>query len=245
MNKVLVIEATGILGKLVCQEILRQLDRSQLVVADYQIERGKQLAQSLSNQTEFCYVDITKRDSIEAAICQVNVVIVALKQKEPAVQKLCIGRGVHCIDVTPFSSFTSQVEQLHNYALEKRVCSITMSGFFPGLSALMVKKAVKQFDEVSNVDVALLQHTNAKAGITGIMDMLQIISEPVTKENQLTYTGFTRRKKLPFGDCQTLRFVREIHHDEKEFVAEKLGLDSIHYWTAWNNDSFNHLLFIL
>ncbi|GAE32531.1 saccharopine dehydrogenase NADP-binding domain-containing protein [Alkalihalobacillus hemicellulosilyticus] len=246
MKKVLIIGSSGILGKLVCAEVLSIMkSEAQLIVADYHIERGKQLAQSLGNQTDFCYVDLTNRASIETAIHYVDVVIVALKQEEPTVQKLCIEKQVHCIDVNPFSSFSKQVELFHNQALEKEVSSVIMSGFYPGLSALLVKKAVEHFDEVINVDVALLQNTNAKAGITGMVDMLRIISKPVTKDGQLTYPGFTKHKKLPFGRQQTLKTVREIHHDEKEYVARKLGVTSMHYWTGWNSNRFNHILSVL
>ncbi len=114
-----------------------------------------------------------------------------------------------------------------------------MSGFFPGLSGLMIKNAVKDFDEISQVNVGLLQNTNAQAGTTGIVDMLQIISQRVSGNEQGSYPGFSKKRKLHFGRSFMKRSVRAIHHDEKGYIISRLGIRNVNYWTAWNQAIFN------
>ncbi len=51
LPKILIIGASGTLGKLICQEVLRIFERNVIVVVgDYKHERGEALARSLGSQ---------------------------------------------------------------------------------------------------------------------------------------------------------------------------------------------------
>ncbi|MGG0237475.1 hypothetical protein [Bacillus rhizoplanae] len=117
-----------------------------------------------------------------------------------------------------------------------------MSGFFPGLSGLMVNKAVSNFQEVTDVNIGLLQNTNAKAGVSGILDMLKIISQRVnyyTDNDTTNVSGFTKKRKMYFNEPYNESEVRLIDHAEKDFLNQKLKIEQMNYWTAWNNQFFN------
>lgn len=59
MNTVMVVGASGVLGQLVCTELLRIFDNEiKLIVTDYKMDRGKRLANSFKRDVEFNYLDI-------------------------------------------------------------------------------------------------------------------------------------------------------------------------------------------
>ena len=199
MKKVVVVGGAGVLGSLICQELLRIFQGEiRLVITDYNVDRGKRMTSTINNNVEFRYLDVTKEESIHTAIQNVDIVIVVLKQLQPHIQRVCIDNRILCIDVTPFTDFAKKAKCLHPDAVKNDVASVVMSGFFPGLSGLMVKKAVSQFQKIDEVNIGLLQNTNAKAGVTGILDMLKIISERVNEHTGENVSGFTKKRKMFF-----------------------------------------------
>ena len=249
MIKVMVVGASGVLGRLICMELLRIFNNQvTLIVTDYIEERGTRLAESIHREAIFRYLDATNEENITKTIQNVDIVIVAVNQQNPYIQRACIDHHILCIDVTPFPNFVEKVKRLHKDADKNDVGSIVMSGFFPGLSGLMVNKAVSSFQEVTEVNIGLLQNTNAKAGISGILDMLKIISQPVhydTDSDTANLAGFTKKRKIYFMEPYNESEVRLIDHAEKDCLKQKLKVEQINYWTSWNNRFFNKQISLL
>ncbi|MEH6889886.1 hypothetical protein V7024_09230 [Bacillus sp. JJ864] len=87
------------------------------------------------------------------------------------------------------------------------------------------------------MNIGLLQNTNAKAGISGILDMLKIISQPAnyyTDNDMVNVLGFTKKRKMYFNEPYNESEVRLIDHAEKDFLNQTLKIKQINYWTAWN-----------
>jgi len=245
MKKIMVVGASGVLGKLVCIELLRVFENQiRLIVTDYKTERGNNLAKSFKRDVQFQYLDVDDKENVNQVIRNIDIVVVVLKQKIPHIQKTCMENKVLCIDVTPFYEFAEKVMELHQIAKENNAGSVIMSGFFPGLSGLMIKKAISNFQEVKEINIALLQNTNAKAGISGILDMLKIISQPVAFKNT-HLSGFSQKRRIRFLNDFKEKEVRLIDHSEKILIKDKLTTAPIHYWTAWNSDAFNKLVSFL
>lgn len=198
MKKVLVAGASGALGKLVCQELLRIMGkRIQLTVTDYKTERGEQLANALKQDVQFQFMDVDDKENVKQVIKNVDIVVVVVKQKKPHIQTACVENKILCIDVTPFYDFVEKVKELNQKAEKNERGSVIMSGFFPGLSGLMVKETISYFQEVREVNVGLLQNTNAKTGLSCILDMLKIISQSVAFQIIL-FLALLKRKKCIF-----------------------------------------------
>ncbi|MFJ8527969.1 hypothetical protein [Bacillus sp. NPDC094106] len=218
MKKIMVVGASGVLGKLVCTELLRIFNNQvKLTVTDYKADRGMKLAKSFDQEVMFQYLDVTNEENTKKVLKNIDIVIVVLKQQNPYIQKACVNNDILCIDVTPFTDFVEKIEILHQDTEKNEVGSIVMSGFFPGLSGLMVKKAVSNFHEITEVNVGLLQNTNAQAGIS----------------------GFSKKRKMYFFEPNNNREVRLIDHAEKQFLQKALHIKNINYWTSWNSVFFN------
>ena len=241
----MVVGASGVLGKLVCMELLRIFETQiQLIVTDYKKDRGKRLAETFNREVIFRYLDVTNEENITKVIKNIDIVIILLKQHNPFIQRVCIEHHIQCIDVTPFVDFVGKVKVLHQEAEENEVASVVMAGFFPGLSGLMIHKAISGFQQIDEVNIALLQNTNAQAGISGVLDMLKIISQRV-KGQSSNLPGFTIKRKMFFNNMFTEKEVRLIDHAEKEILNQKLNIKTINYWTSWNRPFFNKQISLL
>ncbi|PAK55040.1 saccharopine dehydrogenase NADP-binding domain-containing protein [Paenibacillus sp. 7541] len=245
MTTIMVVGASGALGKLVCGELLRIFNNPiKLIVTDYKTDRGTRLADSFHGDVQFQYLDVNDEDRVERVLRNVDVAVVVLKQKTPYIQKVCIHNKILCIDVTPFYDFVQQVIELHHSAVDHKVGSVVMSGFFPGLSGLMIQKAISDFQEVQEINVALLQNKNAKAGISGVLDMLRIIAQPVVYPNKVV-PGFTQKRTMYFLNYNKEQEVRLIEHSEKILIRNRLTASPINYYTSWNGSGFNKLISML
>lgn len=121
-------------------------------------------------------------------------------------------------------------------------------GFFPGLSGLMIKKAISGFSKITEVNVGLLQNPNAKVGVSGIIDMLKIISQDIYFSNgdqKHKIAGFTNKRNMIFSEPFNQKTVRLIEHTEKIIISKMYQIENINYWTAWNNNIFNKLISLL
>lgn len=244
--KILVAGSSGVLGNFICEEVVRIFGNTvHLLVSDYKMDRGRETARKFGNNVSFQFLDANHSESIEQAVQHVDIVIVALKQSDPAIQTVCLKKKVLCIDVTVFSDFVHDVIALHEMAKNNDTASIVMAGFIPGLSGLLVRKAISDFDEVSEINIGFLQNTNAKAGVTGIVDMLSLVNQNVSLPNNSNIQGFTKKRKIDFLQLSACQKVRLIAHPEKEFLETKLPIRNLHYWTAWNSSIFNTLLSFL
>lgn len=240
----MVVGASGVLGKLICSELIKLIDdQMMLIITDYNQERGKKLANSIKN-AQFQYLDVDDGDNVNRVIRNIDIVVVVLKQRSPRIQKLCVENKILCIDVTPFFDFAEKVIELNPIAEKNEVGSVIMSGFFPGLSGLMIKEAISGFQEVSEVNVGLLQNSNAKAGLSGVLDMLNIISQPVDLQTN-SIPGFTFKRKMYFLNKVKEQEVRLIEHSEKSLIKSKLKNVPIQYWTSWNVTTFNKLISLM
>lgn len=127
MTKIMIVGASGVLGKLICQELLRVFNNNiSLVVCDYKMDRGKNIAASLGEHASFCYMDINNQENIKQAIQNIDIVIVAIKQQNPDIQAVCIQNKVLCIDVTVYLEFVNNTKRLSQNAYHNNVGSIVM-----------------------------------------------------------------------------------------------------------------------
>jgi saccharopine dehydrogenase-like NADP-dependent oxidoreductase len=251
MHKILVIGATGSVGKFISKEVVRQFGSSSLIIGDYKTERGKLFAQTLGEEVSTCNIDANKTENIKRALHEtgVNAVIIALQQSEPLIQKICIDNKIPSIDISVKPEFTSKVQTLHETAVKQQTASLVMAGLFPGLSAVITADQVLKLSTVETVDIALLQSSNSTAGKTGIADMLSALGKPVVysymKKPLFKVPGFHISKEIPYPQPFGTRESRLITYPEAEVIQKMMNVKVVRYWTAFENENFNVLISIL
>lgn len=247
-NRVLVVGATGGVGRFVSEEVVRLLGPSALVVGDYKPERGESVARELGAEVSFRCVDVTERASIESAVDGVEAAIVAVQQVDPLVQSACLARRIPCLDLTLDAGLFEKVRALDARPEARETVSIVMAGLIPGLSGVMVKHVVDTLQDVSAIDVGLLQSSQGTAGTTGIADMLGVFAEPVGLRRggeRRVRPGFTVKRDMMFPQPFGTRTQRLINYVEGPVVAEQCNVHDVNYWSGFDERSFERLLVLL
>jgi len=240
-KRIFVVGGAGGVGRLICDEVIRQMGKSSLIVGDYKSERGQALADRLGE--DFRFVDVDNIDGTE--INDVNAVIVATPQSEPRVQTLCIDRRIPCFDITLSVEFAAKVEALEARAQSTGTPVVVMAGLIPGLSGVIIKQASKDFEKIDEIHLGLLENTQTSSpGTAGTADWLGILAKPVEYKGQ-RHNGFSVTRKFiypePFGE----RTLRLFDYPESEIIRRKCNASEVYYWTAFDKESFNRLLVLL
>ena len=242
MKRVLLIGAGGGLGQMVAERFAELLPNEyQVVLGD--IDPGN--LEALSRKTGGIprQVNARDRESMRNALTDVDAVVVTMKQPAPLIQEVCMEAGIPSLDVAVFGEHVKKVRALPSTA--SGAPCLLLAGFFPGLSGILVNEAIGGFDNVDRVDLTLIQNTNARVGLTGIRDMLQILTRPVPDlGGPGVIPGFSqkRRVKIPGEDWLP---VRRIDHYEEWILKEHWPEVAFASWTGWNRPSFSAMLSLL
>jgi saccharopine dehydrogenase-like NADP-dependent oxidoreductase len=243
---ILVVGASGVLGTKICYELVKIYDDSMILyIGDYDQNRGEQTAQQF--KAKYCNTSNSNLIELSKKLESIDIVLVAINQQQPTIQKLCMEHNVPCIDITAFYSLTEQVRKLYKNSTIKST-SLVMAGFVPGMSGLLVQKALASLDEIDEVNVSLLQNTNAQSGFSGMVDMLRIISKPVEitiNHKKMDKPGFTVKRVIKKSVLGKKFIPRLIDHAERAVLLESFPHIKINYWTGWNVPSFTRLLSFL
>lgn len=233
MSKYLIIGGTGALGSRI-REALSTDPSIDIYIGAYD--------QETDTKNHIVYCDVNDIKSIKQAIQNMDVVIVATRQKTPNVQAVCAETGTLCIDVTVEFDFVQSI--IDKYENDAKARLVVMCGFFPGFSAVIANYLATQFDDVQDIKIALLQNTNAKVGRTGVADMLRKVSQNVELDGN-TVKGFSKPYDVDFGFTVPTVTTRLVRYDERKALQRTFPNAAIGYYTAWNSRMFSSLISLL
>jgi saccharopine dehydrogenase-like NADP-dependent oxidoreductase len=247
--KILVIGSNGILGKHIVAKVIQSFGVNSLVLSDYKRKRlawqKEQIHKEHGEQPATKIIDVNSADSIRNGLNGIDLAIIALQQKEPLIQRQCMEKNAHSIDLSVDPGFLEKVLALPSTARTQNVQLIT-GGLFPGLSGILAREIHWEAHPKKPVDIGLLQSTNGTNGKTGVSDMLQIFDQDVAyhgPDSTRKYPGFSFKKQFsypaPFGE-KKLRLANFIERD----YLQREGIRA-NYWTAFDKESFNSLISIL
>lgn len=244
MKKTLIIGSNGSLGRYIVDKAIDKLGVKCLVLADYKPERLTKLAEKLTKKTgekvTVKEINIYSRQSIKKGLENISNVIIALQQKEPLIQEVCISRGINTIDLSVNKDFISQTLTLKK---DDRSIHLLAAGLFPGLSGILTKDLCKK-DEL--IDVGLLQSINGSNGSTGVSDMLNIFNEKVTKitsNDNIELPGFSDKKEFHFENNTKNSKLRLCNFIERDFLIK----DNIrcNFYTGFDNEILNKIIYMM
>ncbi len=247
-SRILVIGSAGGVGRQVCAEVERQCGPGSLVLGDYRLERAESQAREHPGAT-VRRVDLKDTACLESALVSpLSAVIVCPLQERPEVQRICVERGISCLDVTIEPEFIAQVHSLDARARETGTPLLTMAGMWPGLSGLMAVRAAGMLDRVDRVDLALCQSTQSKAGPEGIADMMGCFAKPVLERSggqARVVPGFSVKRRITYPEPFGSRSHRLVDFVEAGVLAEALGIAEVRTWTGFDGAAFQALVSFL
>lgn len=226
-HRILVVGATGVLG----QHVVAELNQ----IPGYRVLSGSRSGRGADGVV----IDAKDLFSIERAVTQADVVVSAVPQVEPLIQRVCACAGVPCVDISPGGDL---LDRAQSEVGDTGTSLVMMCGLYPGLSGLVARHVANQLDDVRDLHVGLLQSTNARVGPTGVKDMLRQIAVPVQTPHG-TRPGFSLKRRMTFlGNTAT---VRQISYDESDVLRAGAGVETVFYYTAWSSPAFNLVIAFL
>lgn len=245
-KSVIVIGSSGVLGALICAQVQNLFPYGlNLTVTDYNAKRGTEFAKSLGENTQFRYLNINERKSIESAIEGTNLCIIALTQQEPVIQEVCIEKRIDSVDVVNSYEFVKKAKLLNKKAMENNTSVILMAGFFPGLSGVIINDLINDNPAFDKFDVGYLANKNGQMGLSGLKEVIKIMSQPVLYSINgkcREYPAFKVKKKLsyaePFRD--KVSFLVK-WSGEEEVLKEIYPYIDFNYWITTDKKLFTYI----
>ena len=242
-TKIIVFGSAGVLGRLICQRIINIIDKESLLIADYLPKRLSKLQHELKlDQSQKLLIHTAKEEDIRQKIQGASAVIIAFQQAFPLIQKICIELKIPCVDVSTKLEFIEEASRLDQEAQEMGTTCLLTAGMFPGLSGIMVKKAIMLFDKPKSVDVGLCRPTKRISGKMGLADLLELLSQPVlfrSNGSSKIVQGFSLKRTIPYLAPIGEKEHRLINAAETEVLANKLKIPKVNLWTGFDRKGFD------
>lgn len=245
-EKTIIIGSNGILGKFIVEKAIEKIGIDNIVLSDYKKyrlrEQSKDIELRHGKQPQTRVIDIESDTSIENGLSDIGSVVIALQQREPLIQKICIKNDINSIDLSVDSDF---LERAANLKTNSDSIQLLTGGLFPGLSGIIAKDLCSiETNEI--IHVGLLQSKNGSNGKTGVSDMLKIFNRNVEymEENKISnFSGFSKKNKFLCNSDKDERDLRLSDFVERK-ILEKSGIKS-NYYTAFKNERINKAISLL
>lgn len=202
-QQVLILGGSGRIGSQVAVDLLTYTS-AQITIAGRNLKIGQRVSQSLGNRCQFLSIDLDKRELLQDAIAQSDLVIHCagpFHHRNASVLRLCIDLGVNYLDVSDHPSFTCKAIALKVKAEAAGISAIVNTGIFPGISNSMVRRDVEQLDEAQSIHLSYVVGGSGGAGLTVMRSTFLGLQRPF--EAQI---DGKRQSVNPYSDREVIDF---------------------------------------
>jgi saccharopine dehydrogenase-like NADP-dependent oxidoreductase len=142
----------GHIGSVIARELAEALPSAEIMISDSQRERAEEIASNIGlDNVRFIELDVSDQRTVVKALTDFDLAVGLTPGRAGyGAVNAAIQAGVDIVDLSYMSEdpFT-----LNEAALDAGVCVVPDCGVAPGLSNLLVGRAVSQLDEVHEVSV--------------------------------------------------------------------------------------------
>ncbi len=248
-KKIIIVGSNGVLGKFITDKAIKLYGIDNIVLSDYKEKRlilqKEQLENFWGSMLSARVINANSKQSIANGLRDVNLVIIAIQQKEPLIQKYCIEKDINSIDVSINPEFLKQVLKL-NSEIKNGSLHIVAGGMFPGLSGIMAKNIAENSNSNEPTNIALLQSSNGTNGETGLADMLKIFEQKVKlieSHSTTEFAGFSFKKSFTFPKPFNTKKLRLANFVERDYLKSN-GVIS-NFWTGFDKERLNIIIGLL
>ena len=171
-KKILILGGSGVVGRLLVNDLSRQLPELQIDIAC----RRPGAAFTLPNTVNKIELDIFDRERAIDLFGAYDLVVLVLGPFDifkSYPHSLCIEAGVDCVDINDAFEATKEILKLDNLAREKNTMVLTSIGLTPGLSTLLLLSVLKKAPKgEKKVRVRLLMGDEPESGYAALFTLL-------------------------------------------------------------------------
>lgn len=230
--QVLVIGGYGHVGKLIARELLAKPELG-VRLAGRNREKATQAAAALG--CDAAVVDIAARDTWEPAVAEASVVVMCIDAPDNSFAAHVLSKGKRYVDISANQAVIENVESLGGLARSSGGSAIVSVGFAPGLTNLMVKKAVSQMDHAETARIGVLLGLGDTHGEAAILWTLSNASDPNMPDRTPAY--------IRFGDDRKASIAYPFPFSDQYAVRRTLGLSEATTFLSLGSDVLTKLAF--
>jgi len=237
MAKVIVLGGCGAVGSVAVGALAENATFDQVVIGDFNIERGRQIAGQLGPKASAVQFDAMDKASIRAAIEGSDVVLNCVgpffKTVKPILETV-LECGINYVDICDDVDVTLEILDWDRKAKDAGITALIGMGNSPGVTNVFAKFAYDQLDETDSVDIF---HTHGGEpfegeGVIGHRFHCMSIDIPMFLEGELKYvkyfeeSGMALRQSFTFpivGECPLYPYP----HPEQVTLPRYLNLKQV------------------
>jgi hypothetical protein len=181
--KVLLLGATGNLGRRTAAELLRTGKLEKLTIGSRSEAKARSLARLLGGDDLLvpARVDIEKPGDVAAHASEHSIVVSCAgpaSALEVPAATAALEAGVSYVSASDSARALPELKALHDRAVERSVCIASGFGLSPGISNLLAVQAARGFDEVEQTDITMATASSEAPGDATLIDFFTNLGEP-------------------------------------------------------------------
>jgi saccharopine dehydrogenase-like NADP-dependent oxidoreductase len=197
---ILIAGGYGVVGGRVAA-ILAPRFAGRVVIAGRHEEMAAALAAKIGNGARARRLDLSDRDSVEAALSGVGTVMVCVADHELHLLQAAIARGLAYTDIAPRLAFWKGAEEMNAEARRTGARVLLGAGLAPGISNMMARQLANELGGAERIETSLLLSLGDEFGPDSLRHVLESISQPFA----VLENGQERRVE-PFSEGRSVAF---------------------------------------
>ena len=203
---ILIIGGYGGTGKIVARTLLRETSVN-VVIAGRRKEKAEEISALLNQEfhdgrASACFVDTDNKESVTAALPNVDLVILATTTPESCfmVAEAALNAGIDYLDFLFNQETFARLSPLKEKIVKAKRIFITQAGFHPGLPAVFVREGANYFDRYDTAVIGMAMNARFEKPESTI-DLVK-----VAREFDAEIFDGENWRKATFRDFQTFQF---------------------------------------
>ncbi|GAB3837325.1 hypothetical protein GCM10029963_02180 [Micromonospora andamanensis] len=205
-----VIGGYGAVGRVVATTLARE-SAQEVVVAGRDLARAEALARTGPGGLIPRRLDLADPRGLDRLLADAAVVVMCVEQRNEAVARACLDRGVSFVDVSASADVLAGIERLDATAKRTGAAAVLSVGLAPGLTNVLARRCVDRLPSATSVDVTILLGTAGDHGpdsvrwtVQGLMAPSGGARRPGRARVELPGFGPRAAYPFPFSDQYTL-----------------------------------------
>jgi saccharopine dehydrogenase-like NADP-dependent oxidoreductase len=221
--KIVVLGGAGLTGQCAVRDLLRSKSIELVRVGDYDSESLGILQAKLKKEKdrlEFGKIDVTNQDETASFLKGYEVVINAVQYYHNlTVMSAALRAGVNYLDFGGlFHTTLRQIEEFHRPFRDSSLLGVPGMGAQPGISNLMVKKAVSNLDRVESIEIldGWRDRTEGSSPISFTWSPQTFFDE--SSKEAIVFENGKYHIRAPFSEPEKVRFPEPVG-EQQVYVA--------------------------
>ncbi|KAG4138309.1 hypothetical protein ERO13_D07G126700v2 [Gossypium hirsutum] len=213
-SRVLVLGGTGRVGGSTATALSKLCPDLRIVVGGRNREKGPAMVATLGKNSEFAEVNINNKDSLEAALSDVDLVVHAAgpfqQSQKCTVLEAAIETQTAYLDVCDDTNYAFRAKSFKDRAVDANISAITTGGIYPGVSNVMAAELVHAARSESKTEPDRLRFSYYTAGSGGAGPTILATSFLLLGEEVVAYNKGQKIKLKPFTGMLNVDFGKGI-----------------------------------